>query len=269
MLVCVSPAKKLDWSDAPYGGSMTEPALAAEAAELAAVARKLSPDDLKRLMRISDKLAALNHARFQEFVPDPAPEALRPAIFAFAGDTYQGLDASALDPDEIAYAQRHLRILSGLYGVLRPLDGMQSYRLEMGSRLKTARGRSLYDWWGDRIAAQLAADAAAAGTGILINCASIEYFSAVSEALTLKVVTPVFLEDRDGRQEIVSFYAKRARGAMARFVLQNRLTDPAALREFDAGGYAWDAARSTPERPVFLRPWPEVQGAARAACADT
>ena len=256
MLIVVSPAKKLDWSDAPYGGAMTEPAFGAEAAELARVARGLEPADLKKLMSISDKLAQLNHDRFQAFSADPAPESLRPAVFAFAGDTCQGLEAATLEPDEIARAQERLRILSGLYGVLRPLDGMQPYRLEMGSRLKTGRGRNLYDWWGDRIAGQLNADAAAAGTDMLLNCASAEYFGAVSDALSLRVIAPVFLEDRDGKREIVSFYAKRARGAMARFVIQHRVTTPEGLRDFDSGGYAFAAELSEEDRPVFVRPWP-------------
>lgn len=255
MLVVVSPAKKLNWDEAPYGGSMTAPAHHDQAVALRAVAKELPPAELQRLMKISANLAELNHARFQSFAPDPDPATLRPAMFAFAGDTYQGLEAASLDPDEVAWAQRHLRILSGLYGVLRPLDGMQPYRLEMGSRLKTERGGSLYDWWGDRIAAQLNADAAAAGAGVLVNCASVEYFSAVSDALKLRVVTPVFLEDRDGKQQIVSFYAKRARGAMARFIVQNRLADLDGLKDFDAGGYAYSAEMSAPERMVFIRRW--------------
>ena len=257
MLTVVSPAKKLNWSQAPYGGSMTAPRFSADAAELSLVARELAPAQLQKLMRISARLADLNHARFQSFAAVPAPESLRPAAFAFAGDTYQGLEVKSLAPDEIAFAQDHLRILSGLYGVLRPLDGIQPYRLEMGSRLKTARGNTLYDWWGDRIAQQLDTDATAIGARTLINCASVEYFSAVSGAHGLRIITPVFLEERDSSRKVVSFYAKRARGAMARFMVQNRLSEPDTLRGFDTGGYAWSAALSEGDRPVFVRRWPE------------
>ena len=155
-----------------------------------------------------------------------------PAALAFAGDTYQGLEAGSLDPDEMAWAQEHLRILSGLYGVLRPLDAIEPYRLELGSRLATARGRTLYDYWGDRIARALRAQAESVGTDTLINCASQEYFGAVDmAALGLRVITPVFMEEKAGTPKVVSFYAKKARGAMARFVIQHRLTDPAALKE--------------------------------------
>ncbi len=257
MLVVLSPAKKLDWEEAPFGGSMTMPHFAAEAAELAETARELEPADLKRLMKISDKLAQLNHDRFQAFSLTPDPEDVRPAVFAFAGDTYQGLEARTLSPEDVQWAQDHLRILSGLYGVLRPLDGMQPYRLEMGSRLETDRGRTLYAWWGDAIAERLNAEAAAAGTDMLVNCASVEYFGAVSEALDLRVITPVFLEERDGKRETVSFYAKRARGAMARYVVQNRVTTAAGLEGFDLGGYRFDPDQSAADRPVFVRPWPK------------
>ena len=178
------------------------------------------------------------------------------AVLAFAGDTYQGLEAASLDDDEMAFAQDHLRILSGLYGVLRPLDGIQPYRLEMGSRLKTERGKSLYDYWGDRIARALNEDAEATGANALVNCASQEYFGAVdTDALKLPVITPQFMEDKGGAPKIVSFYAKKARGAMARYIVQHRLTEPESLRDFDSGGYAWSEELSTPEKPVFVRPY--------------
>jgi cytoplasmic iron level regulating protein YaaA (DUF328/UPF0246 family) len=178
----------------------------------------------------------------------------KPAALAFAGDTYQGLEAGSLDADEMAFAQEHLRILSGLYGVLRPLDAIQPYRLEMGSRLKTGRGSSLYDYWGDRIAQALNAQAEALGTDVLINCASQEYFGAVDlNALKPRVITPVFLEEKNGEAKIVSFYAKKARGAMARFIIQHRLTSPEGLRDFDSGGYAYRPDLSDGDRWVFLR----------------
>ncbi|GGA07381.1 MAG: peroxide stress protein YaaA [Rhodobacteraceae bacterium] len=254
MLVVVSPAKKLDWTERDV--TMTEPRFSEAAQELAGVARALSVDDLKKLMKISDDLAKLNRDRFRDFDADPAQDDLRPAALGFAGDTYQGLEAASLDDDEMAFAQDHLRILSGLYGVLRPLDGIQPYRLEMGSRLKTERGKSLYDYWGDRIARALNEDAEATGANALVNCASQEYFGAVdTDALKLPVITPQFMEDKGGAPKIVSFYAKKARGAMARYIVQHRLTEPESLRDFDSGGYAWSEELSTPEKPVFVRPY--------------
>ncbi|MCB1350452.1 MAG: peroxide stress protein YaaA, partial [Maritimibacter sp.] len=172
----------------------------------------------------------------------------------FAGDTYTGLDAGTLDAEEMDYAQRHLRILSGLYGLLRPRDVIEPHRLEMGSRLANAAGRDLYAFWGDRIAEALVADAAEAGTGVLVNCASVEYFTAADRpALALRVITPTFLEDRPEGPKVMSFWAKQARGAMARFIVQTRLRDPGALAEFDAGGYRYQPDMSSPDRPVFLR----------------
>ncbi|MCB1340368.1 MAG: peroxide stress protein YaaA [Pseudooceanicola sp.] len=254
MLVVISPAKRLDWSARDV--AMTEPAFAEDAVRLAKTARGLTLGGLQALMDLSPDLARLNRDRFRAFADAPASDATRPAALAFAGDTYMGLEAATLDAGELAWAQDHLRILSGLYGVLRPLDAIQPYRLEMGSRLKTRRGATLYDYWRDGPAKALRAQAEALGTDCLVNCASQEYFGAVDlKALKLAVVTPVFLEDKDGKASTVSFFAKRARGAMARFIVQNRLTDPAALRDFDSGGYAFDAARSTPEKPVFVRPY--------------
>ncbi len=253
MLVVISPAKRLDWSERP-GVSLTQPDFAEDANRLAKTARNLALRDLKALMDLSDDLARLNRDRFRDFSDSPATPDTRPAVLAFAGDTYQGLDAASLDEEEMRWAQDHLRILSGLYGVLRPMDAIQPYRLEMGSRLKTRRGGSLYDYWRGDLARALNAQAEAVGTDVLVNCASQEYFGAVApKALKLRVVTPQFMEVKNGKASIVSFFAKRARGAMARFIVQNRLTDPAALSEFDLGGYAWDPETSTPDRPVFLR----------------
>lgn len=249
MLITVSPAKKLDMSDAA-GVSPTRPDFGADATQLAQIARDLSVKDLQKLMGISESLARLNADRFRDF----GGMEEKPAALAFAGDTYQGLEAGSLDADEMAFAQDHLRILSGLYGVLRPLDAIQPYRLEMGSRLKTPRGASLYDYWGDRIARALNAQAEVLGTDTLINCASQEYFGAVDlSALKPRVITPVFLEEKNGEAKIVSFYAKKARGAMARFIIQRRLTSPEGLRDFDSGGYAFRADLSEGDRWVFLR----------------
>ncbi|MCR9115137.1 MAG: peroxide stress protein YaaA [Rhodobacteraceae bacterium] len=249
MLIVVSPAKKMDM-DPVEGITPTRPAFQAEADELAGVARDLSAGDLQKLMKISDSLARLNADRFRDF----GEMEEKPAALAFAGDTYQGLEAASLDTEEMAWAQEHLRILSGLYGVLRPLDAIQPYRLEMGSRLKNARGKTLYDYWGDRISGALNAQADNVGTDVLVNCASQEYFGAVDcDALTLRVITPVFMENKAGTPKIVSFYAKRARGAMARFIIQRRLTDAEGIKEFDTGGYRFRADLSEGDSWVFLR----------------
>ncbi|CAG0910576.1 unnamed protein product [Cyprideis torosa] len=234
---------------------MTKPEFEAEAQNLVGTARGLSIAQIKSMMKLSDNLAKLNYDRFRDFSVPPQPENLRPAVRAFAGDTYLGLEAGSLDAEEMAWAQDHLRILSGLYGVLRPLDGMQPYRLEMGSRLQTERGRNLYEFWSNKIAKALNKQAQALGTDVLVNCASQEYFGAVDQgALALQVITPQFMEDKGGEPKIVSFYAKRARGAMARFIIQHRLSDPAALLDFDTGGYRYRAELSTPEKPIFVRP---------------
>lgn len=255
MLVVISPAKRLDWSERNV--EMTEPAMQDDAVRLAKTARNLTLGKLKALMDLSDDLARLNRDRFQAFEDAPQADHTRPAIHAFAGDTYQGLDAGTLDANTLDYAQDHLRILSGLYGLLRPRDAIQPYRLEMGSRLKTRRGQSLYDYWRDDIAKALNAQAAALGTDTLVNCASQEYFGAVApKALKLRVITPVFMEDKGTGPKIVSFFAKRARGAMARHVVQNRVTDVDGLRAFDADGYRFDAARSDDDKLVFVRPYP-------------
>lgn len=252
MLVVISPAKRLDWTERQV--DMTTPDFLEDAARLVKTARNLSLKDLKGLMGLSDDLARLNRDRFQAYSEAPEPEDIRPAALAFAGDTYQGLEAGSLDAEELAWAQEHLRILSGLYGLLRPLDALQAYRLEMGSRLKTRRGGNLYDYWRDQLAKALNAQGAALGTDVLVNCASQEYFGAVpAKALNLRVITPQFMEDKNGTPKIVSFYAKRARGAMARYIVQRRLTDPAGLTDFDLGGYAFRPDLSEQDKPVFAR----------------
>lgn len=255
MLVLLSPAKKLDWSARGTPRALSRPAFQDDAAYLAAEARKLGAGGLKKLMKISDNLAALNLERFEQFAPDPSPEATRPAIHAFAGDTYTGLDAASLDADALEWAEGHLRILSGLYGLLRPFDAMQPYRLEMGSRLATGRGRSLYDYWGTRLAKAIDDAAEKAGAKAIVNCASQEYFGAVArDALQTPIITPVFKDQRDGAEpRVISFFAKKARGAMARFILENRLSEPDALRDFDTAGYRFESELSEPQSPVFLR----------------
>ena len=255
MLVVISPAKSLDME--PVSVDVTTPDYLDDAMRLTKTARNLTLGQLKDLMSISDDLARLNRDRFKAFEAEPDAHQTKAAAFIFNGDTYQGLEAKTLDQDTLAWAQDHLRILSGLYGLLRPLDAIQPYRLEMGSRLKTRRGKSLYDYWGDTLAKGLNVQAAQVGTDTLINCASQEYFGAADrKALKLNVITPQFLEVKDGRAKIISFFAKRARGAMARYVVENALTSPDDIKGFNVGGYAYDKDASTSEKPVFMRDYP-------------
>lgn len=264
MLTVISPAKKLNEvpQALPDGQQMTDPQFETQALELAALARKLSIDEIRKLSHISEPLARLNQQRFAAFSATPAPGTVYPAVQCFAGDTYQGLDARSFSAPAVDWAAGHLRILSGLYGLLRPFDGIQAYRLEMGSKLANPRGADLYAFWGDRIAQALNTLAEAQGATALLNCASIEYFGAVDRAaLRLPVITPLFLEERDGKSRTVSFWAKRARGAMARFVCAHQITDPADLRGFSTGGYVFQPARSTDTAPVFSRTEPARQAA--------
>jgi len=252
MLVVISPAKRLDWE--PVDVTPTLPDFQKEANTLASHARALTLAKLKSLMDLSDDLAKLNRDRFKAFQDRSTQENAKPAMFAFAGDTYMGLEAKTLDPDSIRYAQDHLRILSGLYGLLRPMDAIQPYRLEMGSRLKTRRGTNLYDFWRDVPAKALNAAAEANGSEFLVNCASQEYFGAVDlKQLKLRLIEPVFMEVKSGKPKIVSFFAKKARGSMARFIVENRVTDVESLKDFTTGGYRFDLDSSEGDRLVFLR----------------
>ncbi len=254
MLTVISPAKKLDFEGMPLKIDATEPDFKADAYSLSRIARQLSVAELRKLMKISEALAQLNQARFKDFAENPTPEQVKPAALAFNGDTYAGLQADRFTAEDLTFAQDHLRILSGLYGLLRPMDNMQPYRLEMGSRLATPQGKTLYQYWGARIAEAINA----VETKALLNCASVEYFTAVKpEALAPRVITPVFLEERDGVAKIVSFYAKKARGMMARFVVQGRIDRPEGILDFTHGGYQFQPAQSTPGKPVFLRRYPE------------
>ena len=256
MLTVISPAKSLDMD--PVDIAATEPQYQADAVRLAKTMRGQTLGQLRKLMDISPDLARLNRDRFKIFAADPAPETTKPAALAFNGDTYQGLEAKTLDEADMEFAQDHLRILSGLYGLLRPLDAIQPYRLEMGSRLKTRRGKSLYDYWGDDLAKGLNKQAAALGTDTLINCASQEYFGAADrKALKLAVITPQFFEVKDGKPRIVSFFAKRARGAMARHIITNRLTEAEDIKGFAAGGYAFDPDLTEGNKWAFVRPYPD------------
>jgi len=254
MITVISPAKKLDFEGAALKIDASEPDFKADAYSLSRTARRLSVAKLQKLMSISPALAKLNQARFKDFQEAPAPEHVKPAALAFAGDTYIGLQADTLSADDLAYAQEHLRILSGLYGLLRPMDNIQPYRLEMGSRLATRRGKTLYQYWGNRIAEALNET----GADTVLNCASVEYFSAVKQdALHSRIITPVFMEKRDGEAKIVSFFAKKARGMMARYVMQNRISCAEGIKAFDLGGYAYQPSESDAGRLVFSRAYPD------------
>ncbi|WP_293900822.1 peroxide stress protein YaaA [Phenylobacterium sp.] len=255
MLIVLSPAKALDFSAAPPQAAVSLPELADQTAELAKTTRRLSVRDLKRLMSLSDNLAKLNRERFQAF--DPQSDDGLQAAFAFNGDVYAGLRARELDRKALAWAQDHVRILSGLYGVLRPLDAIQPYRLEMGTRLKTRRGQSLYDFWGPRVAQALDRAAESHRERVVVNCASGEYFGAVDrKALKAPVVACRFLEEKDGEARILSFFAKRARGAMARYAIDNRIEAVRDLRSFDRDGYRFQPHLSSDEEMTFSRPQP-------------
>jgi cytoplasmic iron level regulating protein YaaA (DUF328/UPF0246 family) len=259
MLILLSPAKNLDWSAPPEGLARSEPALMKEAMALAKIAKRLSAGDLARLMELSDKLAVLNRERFQAFGAADSRARAKQAVLAFNGDVYQGLAAKTLSPDDLAFAQRHVRILSGLYGVLRPLDVIEPYRLEMGTKLANPRGEDLYDYWGCKIAKALTPEA----DGVIVNLASDEYFSAVDrKALKERVITPRFLDVKDGKARPVFMFVKRARGMMARFAIERRIKDPEGLKRFDMGGYQLDAAASSPDAWVFTRPQPAAAQAA-------
>jgi len=266
MLIVLSPAKALNFDAPPQAAPLTLPQLTEHTAELSKTTKKLRVIDLKRMMDLSDSLAKLNRERFQAF--DPESEEGLQAAFAFNGDVYLGLKARELDKKALAWAQERVRILSGLYGVLRPLDAIQPYRLEMGVRIKTRRGQSLYDFWGTRISNAL--DEAIAGhkDRTVVNCASGEYFGAVDRAaLKAPVLSCRFLEEKDGEAKIVSFFAKRARGAMARFAIDNRIEKAADLRAFDVDGYRFQTAHSSEEELVFSRPQPPPVTRSRAAQA--
>ena len=257
MLIVVSPAKSLDYESPIPARRASMPRMLDRSKELVAVMATKSPDEIRSLMSISSELAALNHERFQDWtVPYPRKRA-RPALFAFNGDVYMGMQArTTFGADDLSRAQKSLRILSGLYGVLRPLDLMLPYRLEMGSRLATTRGGDLYGFWGDEITDVLAADIAESpGKKVLINLASQEYFAAVRPGrLGVPVVSPAFVDAKgEGPHKIVSFFAKRARGAMAAWIIRERINRVSALSGFEGLGYHFDKARSTPERPVFAR----------------
>ena len=254
MLAIISPAKTLDFESAVKNFPVSQPHFTDYSEQLIEVCRKLSPQDLSSLMSISDKLAGLNAARFAEWTKIHNENNSRAALFAFKGDVYTGLDADSLSEDDVIFTQSHLRMLSGLYGLLKPLDLMQPYRLEMGTKLANPKGKDLYTFWGNVItqAVQQAIDEQ--GDNVLINLASDEYYKSVKEnQLKAKIIKPVFLDNKSGKYKVISFYAKKARGLMCRYLIQNRLTDIEQLKEFDLGGYWFDSASSTETEFVFKR----------------
>ncbi len=254
MLTVLSPAKKLDFDTDPPEIRAGSPRFLAEAETLVRRLREMDSLELADLMGISLKLADLNVERFQQWTPEHHPGNSRPALFAFAGDVYQGLDAASLSAPAIAFAEEHLRILSGLYGLLRPLDLIQPYRLEMGTRLKVNGARDLYAFWGDAITDALAEELKGHAHPVLVNLASQEYFKAIRpRRLGFRIVTPVFKERRGDRFRIISFNAKRARGMMARFILDRGIDEPEALIEFDRGGYRFHPELSEGDTWVFTR----------------
>jgi len=250
----LSPAKSLDYDTPLQGQAHTPPLFVKQSKALIDVLRQQSPQQIAELMDLSDKLSALNVARYQAWSSRATEKNARQAVLAFNGDVYEGLDAKTLDADTLGWMQEHVCILSGLYGVLRPLDLMQPYRLEMGTSLATANGKNLYQFWGTQIAEYLNQRLRADISPVLVNLASNEYFKAVdTRALKARVVECVFQEGKGGQYKIISFMAKRARGLMARYAATHRLVQPEQLRAFDLEGYAWSAAQSTPDALVFRR----------------
>ncbi|MCZ4059334.1 peroxide stress protein YaaA [Pantoea sp. LMR881] len=254
MLMVISPAKTLDYESPLATPRFTQPALLEKSQQLIDVARDLSPAHIASLMGISDKLAHLNAERFNSWQPAFTPDNARQAILAFKGDVYTGLQAESFNDDDFDFAQQHLRMLSGLYGVLRPLDLMQPYRLEMGIKLATPAGSDLYRFWGDIITQTLNEALAEQGDDVLINLASDEYFKSVQPTkLQARLIKPVFLDEKNGKFKVISFYAKKARGLMSRYVIQQRLQTPEQLKQFDVDGYVFDAASSSDNELVFKR----------------
>lgn len=255
MLIVLSPAKSLDYKSPAKVKASTLPEFISESAKLIADLKKLSPQEVANLMGLSDQLAALNVGRYRDWSKKFTEENSKPAIYAFDGDVYDGFDVKTLDAKAIAFAQDHIRILSGLYGALRPLDLMQPYRLEMGTSFKNARGKDLYAFWGERVTDSLKQVLEQQKKPVLLNLASEEYFKVLqAKNLDCPVISPIFQDGKDGKYKIISFYAKRARGLMARYVVENRITDAADLKGFNLDGYKYVPSESKPEKPLFRRP---------------
>ena len=257
MLIVVSPAKTLDYESPLVTEKFTQPDLINYSKALIKVCRELTPADVAALMKVSDKIADLNVGRFQEWSETFTTENSRQAILAFKGDVYTGLEAETLSDTDFDYAQDHLRMLSGLYGLLKPLDLMQPYRLEMGTKLANDKGSNLYQFWGNVITDKLNEAIAAQGDNVLINLASNEYFKAVKvknlDAQVITPITPIFKDCKNNQYKVISFYAKKARGMMARYIIENRIESVADLTKFDTAGYYFVEEESTPTDLVFKR----------------
>ena len=255
MLILISPAKKLDYETELVTEQYSQPQFLDQSTILIEQLRQYAPHEIASLMHLSDKLAALNFERFAAWNTPFTQDNARPAVLAFRGDVYEGMAADTFSDTDFDYAQQHLRILSGLYGVLRPLDLMQAYRLEMGTGLKNERGKDLYAFWGERITDRLNADLAESGNELIVNLASNEYFKSVKKkSLQGQLITPAFKDWKNGQYKMISFFAKKARGMMTRYLIQNQVTDVAGMLKFQADGYAYDEALTkSPSEPVFSR----------------
>lgn len=259
MLIVVSPAKNLDIESNIPVSDYSQPQLLDDSQILAEQCKTLSPAELGSLMSISDKLAILNAQRFNDFSLPFTQQNARQAMYMFNGDVYAGLDAHSLTADDVAFSQQHLRILSGLYGILKPLDLMQAYRLEMGTKLANERGKNLYEFWQDKIAQAINSDLADDEAPVLVNLASNEYFKAIDKkVLQARVITPVFKDYKNGQYKIISFFAKKARGVMARYLIQEQVTDPEQIKQFNLSGYVFSVEQSKGDNWVFLRDAQEV-----------
>lgn len=254
MLIVTSPAKKLDFSEDVTRPVWSVPHFLDDSLLLIEAAKKLTRQELAKLMKLSDKLAGLNYSRFRDFTTPFTPANSRQAVFAFTGDTYVGLQAGTLSEDDLGYAQDHYRILSGLYGLLRPLDLMQPYRLEMGKKIATRRGRTLYEFWGDQLTDEINVIMKEQNTDILVNCASQEYFKAIrGDKLAGRVITPVFKEVKEGHARVLGMFAKKARGMMTRYIIRNRLEKVEDMKNFDLGGYIFQPSLSDHKTLEFHR----------------
>ena len=254
MLLVVSHAKNLDFESHLATNTYTQPRLLAHSQLLINQCIKLSPAQISSLMGISDKLAGLNAARFGEWSVPFSPDNARPAVLAFNGDVYTGLDAQSFNDNDFEFAQQHMRILSGLYGLLKPLDLMQAYRLEMGSKLANDRGDNLYQFWGDIITNELNQALTDQGDDVLINLASNEYFKSIKKkSLKATIITPAFKDWKNGQYKMISFFAKKARGLMARYIIENQLNDVEQLKSFDLGGYQYNDEFSKGNDWVYTR----------------
>ena len=254
MLIVISPAKTLDYKSPVGTRKYTQPQYLQEASVLNGILQTYTPVQLGKLMSISQDLAELNSVRNTQWAPPFTPGNARQAIFAFKGDVYTGLDISRFDEADLAYTQQHLRILSGLYGLLRPLDLIQAYRLEMGTSLPSDKGKNLYQFWGNTLTSAMNTALRKTGNNAVINLASQEYFNALDKSgLKGELISPVFKDYSKGQYKILSFFAKKARGLMAAWILQNRIDDPARLPDFREAGYEYDPELSSAQAPVFIR----------------